>query len=182
MLKPKIKKTAVHLLVFVFLTLPFFAPMARTALAVTPVDGGAGTGKCDPVKDWFCHGPCQFDKHPEVANNPTKVASCICDGTPNLTGDALASCKACQDPNDQNGCFTQNPITKRINQIVYLLSGLVAVIITANVIVSGIQYAVSGESATLVQAAKKRMVNSAIAFLVFILTFSLLQWLIPGGL
>jgi hypothetical protein len=182
MLKPKFQK-----LIFSLLILPTFlvAMLAGTAMAQT------ATGPtCDIKKpsEWWCKGQCDFkDKtYASLYTDPklgaAHIASCKCDGTPYLDDSALDACKNCQNPNKLDGCFQHNPIVKRINQIIYVLSGLVAVVITASVIVGGIQYAISGESANLVQAAKKRMVNSAIALVIIILMFSLLQWLIPGGL
>ena len=75
-----------------------------------------------------------------------------------------------------------NPIIKRINTIVKFLSGLVAVVITGVIILGGIQYSMAGDKAEAVTAAKKRIYNALIALVVFILMFTFLQWLIPGGI
>lgn len=189
MLKPKFRKILTSLLL-----LPMCAAiiLSYSALAQTPgISASAGAATAGPSctlskTNWWCKGDCKFQDNPAFFSDPKlgadRIASCQCDGTPNLTGAVLKSCQSCKDPNQQKGCLQNNPITKRINQIINVLSGLVAVVVTASIIIGGIQYAISGESANQVQAAKKRMVNSAIALIIFILTFALLQWLIPGGL
>lgn len=174
---------------FVFLVVTVFSlsGLGGRVLAVTPPPPTGSAPTCDPANDWWCKGVCDNsskDRDGKIEHPLTyqQYQSCKCDGTPNLTADEVNSCVSCQDKVNQQDCLANNPITKRINQVIYLLSGLVAVIITGSIIVAGIQYSISGESANQIQAAKKRMINSAIALLLFILTFSLLQWLIPGGL
>lgn len=78
--------------------------------------------------------------------------------------------------------LSKNPIVKDINTIVKFLSGLVAVVITGALILGGIQYSLAGDKAEAVAAAKKRIINALIALIVFILIFTFLQWLIPGGI
>lgn len=99
-----------------------------------------------------------------------------------LTGAELNSCQACQDPNNTKGCLKNNVIVKDINNIIKVLSGLVAVVVTAVIIIGGIQYAISGDRADAVSAAKKRITNGLIALVVFMFIFSIVQWLIPGGI
>lgn len=78
--------------------------------------------------------------------------------------------------------LNNNPIVKDINTIVKFLSGLVAIVITAAIILGGIQYSLAGDKAEAVAAAKKRIINALIALIVFLLIFSFLQWIIPGGI
>jgi len=78
--------------------------------------------------------------------------------------------------------LNDNPIVKDIDTIVKFLSGLVAVVITGVLILGGIQYSMAGDKAEAVAAAKKRIVNALIALIVFLLIFSFLQWIIPGGI
>ena len=75
----------------------------------------------------------------------------------------------------------QNPIIKDIQVIVNALGAAVAVVVTISIIFGGIQYSLSGDRADEVTKAKKRISNSLVALLIFILTFTFLQWLIPGG-
>lgn len=74
-----------------------------------------------------------------------------------------------------------NCIIKDINSIVNFLSIGIGVIIVIMIIVGGIQYSIAGDNPNAVTAAKQRLINAFIALAAFMLTFALLQWLVPGG-
>lgn len=74
-----------------------------------------------------------------------------------------------------------NPIVKDINTIVNFLSIGVGIVVVGVIIMGGIQFTMAGDNAQDVAAAKKRIMNGVIALVAFILTFSFLEWLIPGG-
>lgn len=76
----------------------------------------------------------------------------------------------------------ENPIVKQLNNIVKFLSAGVAIVVIGMIIVGGIQYAIAGDNPTAVSAAKKRITDALLAFVVFLFTFAFLQWLIPGGI
>ena len=78
-------------------------------------------------------------------------------------------------------CLTQSPIVHDINIVVNGLSAGVGVVVTAVIIVGGVQYSMAGDNPQAVAAAKQRIINGLIALLVFFLIFGFLQWLIPGG-
>lgn len=134
---------------------------------------------CDPAKDEWCKGKCDTRKQ---TLSEQQLESCKCDGTPNLNSNQLKACKACKNETDQKDCLKSNPIVTRINDIVKFLSALVGIVIAGTIIVGGIQYATSADRADAVSAAKKRITNGLVALVIFILTFSFLQWLIPGGI
>ena len=81
-----------------------------------------------------------------------------------------------------------NPIVNDINLVVTFLSAAVGVVILGSLIWGGIQYMTAGSDVgqqgkpSQVAAAKHRITNSLIALLVYLLTFSFLQWLVPGGI
>ena len=75
-----------------------------------------------------------------------------------------------------------NPIVKNINNIVDVLAGLVGVVVVGTIILGGIQYAMAGDKAEAVGAAKQRIINGLIALVAFLFIFAFLQWLIPGGI
>jgi uncharacterized membrane protein YraQ (UPF0718 family) len=79
-------------------------------------------------------------------------------------------------------CLKDNPIVKDLNTIVGFLSGLVGVVVVGVIILGGIQYALAGDKAEAVSAAKQRIVNGLIALVAFFFIFAFLQWLIPGGI
>ncbi|MBI2589005.1 hypothetical protein HYW35_02260 [Candidatus Saccharibacteria bacterium] len=132
----------------------------------------SNSGLCDPAK---------IKDYPVPDTEKDRITkSCNCDGTPSLTTDQIKSCEACAK--GAESCLKNNGIIKKfIQPIVNFLSAVVAVVIVGSIMFAGIQYALAGDKAEAVGAAKKRIVSSLFAFLVFLLTFAFLQWLIPGG-
>lgn len=181
-------KTSINLVVRTLLMFGFFAAanlaIGTAAYAATPTEGGGSSTSSSTSKDAGV-GACSdayIDKLKisDAEKNRMK-RSCACDKTPNLDNEQIKSCEACKkgDPN----CLENNQIVKRvINPIVKVLSGLVALVIAGSIIYGGIQYSAAGDRADALQAAKKRITNSIIALAVFLLIFTILQWLIPGGI
>ncbi|MEX2006678.1 MAG: hypothetical protein WD877_00655 [Candidatus Saccharimonadales bacterium] len=114
--------------------------------------------------------------NPEAPNQPKTNTSQSQQSDPDI----------CNKDNPTNAslskCLENNPIVKRINQVVAFLSAGVGIIVIGVIILGGIQYAIAGDNPTAVAAARQRILNGLIALLIFILTFSFLQWLIPGGI
>lgn len=78
-------------------------------------------------------------------------------------------------------CVTQTPAVHDIQLIVDWLSAGVGIVVTAVIIIGGIQYSLAGDNASAVTAAKERMINGVIALFVFLFAWAFLNWLIPGG-
>lgn len=78
-------------------------------------------------------------------------------------------------------CLKKNPIVGNLNNIIDVLAGLVGVVVVGTIILGGIQYAMAGDKAEAVSAAKQRIINGLIALVAFLFIFAFLQWLIPGG-
>lgn len=87
-----------------------------------------------------------------------------------------------QNATGQKKCLADNPIVKDLNIFVEFLSGAVGVVVVAMIIVGGIQYSMAGANPTALTAAKQRITNALIALVAFVLIFTFLQWLIPGGI
>ncbi len=79
-------------------------------------------------------------------------------------------------------CLAANPLVKMLNNIVSFVSAGVGVIVVIMVIIGGIQYVTAGNNPQAVAAAKKRIYNALIALVAFLLIFSFMNWLIPGGI
>jgi cytochrome bd-type quinol oxidase subunit 2 len=96
------------------------------------------------------------------------------------TGPALAVCK---NPTQAGlkSCLSDNKLVGDLNDIVNFLSALVGVVVIAVIIMGGIQYSMAGPSSEAVNKAKTRIINGLIALVAFILIYSFLQWIIPGG-
>lgn len=79
-------------------------------------------------------------------------------------------------------CLQNNPIIKDLNDIITFLSAVVGIVIIGAMIYGGIRYSMAGDSPQETGAAKQQITNALIALVAFICIFSILQWLIPGGL
>lgn len=149
----------------ILLTALFCALMFATAL---PVNQTAYAVPCNPDTDLNC--------------DPSRCTSQGCDtgnSAPVQKKDALGN--GCVGKTDQQ-CLQENPIVKDLNIIVGFLSGLVGVVVVGVIILGGIQYAMAGDKAEAVSAAKKRIINGLTALIAFLFIFAFLQWLIPGGI
>jgi hypothetical protein len=94
------------------------------------------------------------------------------------TGYNEDDCKAAPRDIDSGNC----EIVKMIVIITNVLSGLAATVIVAMIVWGGIQYSMAGADAAKVQAAKQKIMNALIALLLLVFGFSIIQWLVPGGL
>lgn len=72
-------------------------------------------------------------------------------------------------------------IVKTLIVIINILSAMVGVVIVAMLIVGGIQYSSAGDDPKKITAAKSRISNAILAFVVFIFMFAFLNWVVPGG-
>lgn len=72
-------------------------------------------------------------------------------------------------------------IIKYLETFINALSALVGVVVVGSLIYGGIQYSSAGSDPQKVSAAKKRILNSIFAFVAFLFTYALLQYLVPGG-
>ena len=73
-------------------------------------------------------------------------------------------------------------VIKMIVLITNIMSGLAATVIVAMIVLGGIQYSTAGAEAAKVQAAKQKITNALLALMLLIFGFSIIQWLVPGGL
>ncbi len=95
-----------------------------------------------------------------------------------LTSRPAAAIGSCPPSND----LKHNCIVTDLNDIINFLSAGVGIVVVGTIVVAGIQYTTAGENATKVEEAKKRIISGIVALVAFLLTFAVLQWLIPGGL
>lgn len=79
---------------------------------------------------------------------------------------------------DSSNCGIIDWIVKITNA----LAALAGTIIVAMIIWGGIQYSMAGADPSKVQAAKKKIVSALTALLLLVFGFSIVQWLVPGGL
>lgn len=133
---------------------------------------GTGTGlKADCMKN--------FEKNWTPVVTQTSSSGSTCSSTDPTCATASGDCSADTiEQIDEKNCN----IIKYIVVITNVLSGIVGVVIVAMLIWGGIQYSAAGADASKVQAAKQKITNALLALLLFVFGFSIVQWLIPGGI
>lgn len=72
-------------------------------------------------------------------------------------------------------------IIKYLVLFIQFLTAIVAIVVVISIIIGGIQYSTSADDPGMVTAAKKRIINALLALALYIFTFAILQFLIPGG-
>lgn len=85
-------------------------------------------------------------------------------------------------PQQLSNSLQRNPLINDIQTLVDFLSAGVGVVVVGAIIVGGIQYTMAGDNPQAVSAAKKRIFNALIALVAFMLIFSFLQYILPGGI
>lgn len=75
-----------------------------------------------------------------------------------------------------------NAISQLLFAIIRFLSVGVGLVVIGSVIMAGIQYTSSQGNPQATAAAQKRIAATVGALLLYILTFAILNWLVPGGL
>jgi hypothetical protein len=80
------------------------------------------------------------------------------------------------------GCKgTGNPINDLLFAVIRFMITGVGIVIVAVVIVAGLQYSTAQGEPQKQAAARMRIVNALLALLLYLFTFAILQWLVPGG-
>ena len=69
----------------------------------------------------------------------------------------------------------------RLNDILNVMAFLVIPISSIVIVIGGVQYATAGGNPDAVKGARARIFNGALALVCFLLMWSFLKWLIPGG-
>lgn len=124
-------------------------------------------------------------------------------GRPTLTNMAIVTASSCQDANGTlvnnkstagTGCVTNvpDPVTSKgappdlvknyLNPFIKLLSVLVGLAVIIGIIYGGIEYSTSAGDPQKAAAGKKRIRNAILALIVYALTMSFLNFIIPGGI
>jgi len=73
-------------------------------------------------------------------------------------------------------------IAEFINPAITFLSALVGIVVTASIIIGGIQYSAAGDNPQAVASARKRIFNAVLALLIYGLLYGFLNFIIPGGI
>lgn len=112
-----------------------------------------------------------------IANAPADVP---CDERPEGCASPLPT-QSGQELNDSDIDVSNNPIMKRLQQIVNFLSIGVGIVITMSVVFAGFQYITSRGDPAKTKAAVERVWNAGIAIFLYVFMYIIISWLIPGG-
>lgn len=140
----------------------------------TDCPSSAESGRCysRPVSS---SGVGNFD---EVDCDTIEVAGSSGSGNDVLKNDCSGdNIRAGEAEDSDNHCGILDYLVTFIN----LLSALAGVVIVASIVMGGIQYSSAGSDASKVSAAKGRIRNAIIALLLFVFGYSILNYLVPGG-
>ena len=142
--------------------------------------GSAGAGTTKYCFLYICHNNAEgYNYHCPQATSRTDLLKLDNDGnmwtaSSSPSGNRNTSIGVSCGP---SGCT----IFDRFNQILNLMAMLVVPIVALVIIIGGIQYTTSAGSPDATKAAKSRIVNGITALIAFMLVWSILKWLIPGG-
>lgn len=69
-----------------------------------------------------------------------------------------------------------------LDQVLNFMAIIIIPVITIVLVVGGVQYTMAGGNPENVRAAQQRLFKAALALVLFAVMWSVLKWLIPGGL
>lgn len=75
-----------------------------------------------------------------------------------------------------------NPVVDMLFALLRFLTAGVGIVVTGSIIWAGIQYSTSRGDPKSTEASIKRITNSVIALLIYIFSFAILNFIVPGGL
>ncbi|MCA9312716.1 hypothetical protein KDA08_00125 [Candidatus Saccharibacteria bacterium] len=73
-------------------------------------------------------------------------------------------------------------IDRLVQSTVDLVSAVTGIVIVLSIVIGGIQYMTARDNAKQVAAAKNRILMSVLSLVLFIFAYTILQWLVPGGI
>jgi hypothetical protein len=118
-----------------------------------------------------------FGAHPVVAVEGS--ASCTINGEPGIQVSVGVNGSQCIPLGDQP---KNNPIIVFLKDLLKVVSGLVGLATVGGIIWGGMLYITARANAGQVEKAKVVIINSVIGLALFIFMFTILQFLIPGGI
>lgn len=145
---------------------------------------------CDKVSVPDRKDDCIKNRAKDFKNKPKPSSENTGDESVFATGSKSHQCGNTKDAVETKfdlGCLGEAapsgtaPIHDMAYSFIRFLSAGVGIIIVISIIAAGIQYSSSEGNAEATQAAKTRIQNSVIGLIIYIFAFSLVQYLVPGG-
>ncbi|MEI7683330.1 MAG: hypothetical protein WCJ24_03470, partial [Candidatus Saccharibacteria bacterium] len=126
--------------------------------------------------------PAEFDCSTMTAGAPVDTTPVASTPASTISRDEAINCPNGNTPAGLQDCLkNHNPLIAQFEAFINFLGIGVGVIIVIMIIIGGIQYTSAGSNPQAVSAAKKKIMNAVISFVAFLLLYSFMQWLIPGG-
>lgn len=88
----------------------------------------------------------------------------------------------CIPINEKSADITQNPIFFYLRNILIFLGGGVGLAVVGGIIAGAYMYITARANAAQTQKGQTMILNSVIGLILFIFTYAILQFLIPGGI
>ncbi len=86
------------------------------------------------------------------------------------------------DPSASGATSGSTTIDRLIQSAVDLMAAVTGIVIVLSIIIGGIQYMTARDNSSQVAAAKNRILMSVLSLVLFIFAYTILQWLVPGGI
>jgi len=122
-----------------------------------------------------------------LASPMTVIAEDICYPAGGVGPPSPAACNtpgASQpiDPGGSSATSGSATIDRLVQNVVDVMGAITGIVIVLSIIAGGIQYMTARDNSSQVAAAKNRIMMSILALVLFIFTYTILQWLVPGGI
>lgn len=109
--------------------------------------------------------------------------SVVCKSHGGISKTSTKSNTGSSSPSSSSSTTTSvDELDESVNNVINLLAALVGIIVVISIIIGGIQYSSAGGNSAQVGAAKKRISMSILALILYLFAYTILQWLIPGGI
>ena len=112
--------------------------------------------------------------------SPVRAADPSTEAPYTCTGRGL-NIPTCTGNGQYIGPTSGNPIVLGIIFFINVISALIGFGAVLMIVVAGIQYSAAGDNAQSIQSAKKKITNVLIGLAAYIAFYSILNWLVPGG-
>lgn len=129
-----------------------------------------------PGTEIACDDP-KVTSAPSFGSTSTTPPPADLDNASGQNGDGFIETE-CVESNNYSSCGIIQTVYKMIN----FFSVGVGIIVVMSVILGGVQYITAGNNPQVVSKAKGRVYNAILALVIYIVMFSFIQWLVPGGL
>lgn len=122
------------------------------------------------------------DKNKGIGQSGKYICGTYDDQTKNVHTSFNFGCLGTAYAKKHEGQVNMSPIMDLVLSFVRFMSIGVGIVIAISMIFSGLQYTMSEGNADATQKAKNRIRSAALGFVIYLFTFAILQFLIPGGI